>query len=194
MMSDDQQSIMNSLKDKGPEAWREYLRPFEEGAALKGLSMQVVFHHVAPVAKDQKNLAWAEVAVRAAEIEARYCSGVERENALLWAMNLRSWFICRMGSRSDHFVLDKSVILDWVIEGLKLPMQTAKAKSAALNEKLAGSESLSSPEERKRTADDLRELRRIKQRLNVAKVLADCGELASDPVINEWLKIRGQLP
>jgi len=192
-MQADQQSIMVSLMDKGPEAWREYLRPFEEGAPLTGLSMQVIFQYAARLANDQ-NLDWAEVAVRAAELEARNCTGSERENALLWAMNLRSRFICKMGTRSGHLVLDKSLILAWVMEGLKLPLQTANAKAAELKAKLAGIKVLSDPEERQRIGNDLRDLRRIKHRLNAAKVLADCGELPNDPILNEWLEIREQLP
>lgn len=195
-MHADQQSIMDSLRDKGPEAFREYLRRFEEGAPLSGsgLSMLVVFHYAAPLAEKQESIDWAEVAVRAAELEARNSTGVERENSLLWAMNLRSRFICKMGSRSDHFVLDKAVILAWVMECLTLPVQTALAKSAAVKQKLAGLKVLSNPEEKQRIADDLSELFRIKHRLNIAKVLVDCGELRSDPVLNEWLEIREQLP
>ena len=42
--------------------------------------------------------------------------------------------------------------------------------------------------------DDLRQLRRIKHRFDVVKVLADCGELPNDPILNEWLEILEQLP
>src|SRR5215469_2327003 len=98
-MQADQQSIMVSLMDKGPEDWREYLRPFEEGQPLTGLSMEVIFHYAAPLAKDQSTLDWGEVAIRAAELEALNSSGNGRENALLRAMRLRSSFIAKMGSR-----------------------------------------------------------------------------------------------
>src|SRR5215471_4334115 len=92
-MQADQQRIMDSLIDQGPEVWRAYLRRFEEGRPLTGLSMLVIFHYAAPLAKDQGSLDWAEVAVRAAELEALNCSGTKREDARLWAMQLRSWFI-----------------------------------------------------------------------------------------------------
>jgi len=89
-MKTDQQSIFNSLKDKEPEAWIAYLHRFENDPQLtSGLSMQVIFQHVAPLAKDRESLVWGEVAVRAAELEARDRSDVERENALLWAMRMR---------------------------------------------------------------------------------------------------------
>ena len=195
-MQSDQQSIFNSLKDKGPEAWRGYLHPFEDGKTIPGLSMLVIFHYVAPLAKEQGSLDWAEVAVRAVELEARMSSGIESENARFWAMRLRSWFIAKMGSRSNHFVLDKEVILNWVMEGLKLSVQSAKEKISSHAElrALAKKSSNTDTEDRQRLRDDLSELFRIKHRLSVVKVLADCGELPSDSPLYKWLEIREQLP
>jgi len=193
-MQNDQQSIMNSLKNEGPKAWRAYLDPFEDGNTTPGLSMLVIFHYVAPLAKKQGSLDWAEVAVRAAELEARRSGGIESENARFWAMQLRSWFIGKMGSRSNHFVLDKEVILNWVIEGLTLSLQTAKDKAASLGERLAASKHSANPEDKQRVLEDLRLLSRCKHRLNVVKVLSDSGELPNNPILNEWLAIREQLP
>jgi hypothetical protein len=193
-MQSDQQSIMNSLKDEGPKAWLAYLRPFEDGQPLTGLSMQVVFNYAAPLAKDQDSLDWAEVAIRAADLEAFNGSQTEREHAMLRAMRLRSWFIAKMGSRPKHRVLDKEVILHWVMEVLNISVQTAEEKAALIWKGVAIVQGSSSPENRQRVHDDLRQLRRIKNRLNVAKMLADCGELPNDPTLNEWLKIREQLP
>jgi hypothetical protein len=193
-MQADQQSIMVSLMDKGPEAWREYLRPFEEGQPLTGLSMLVIFQYAAPLAKDQDSLDWGEVAIRAAELEALNRSGTEREDALLRAMQLRSWFIAKMGSRPNHRVLDKEIILHWVMEGVDISVQTAKDKAALIWKDVARVKGSSNPEDRQRVHDDLRQLRRIKHRLNVVKVLADCGELPNDPILNEWLEVREQLP
>ena len=106
---------------------------------------------------------WAEVAVRAVELEASMSSGVESENARFWAMRLRSWFIAKMESRSNHFVLDKEVILNWVMEGLKLSVQSAKEKISSLAElrALAKKSSNTDTEDRQRLRDDLSELFRI---------------------------------
>jgi hypothetical protein len=190
----DQQSIMVSLMDKGPEAWCAYLRPFEEGQPLTGLNMQVIFHYAAPLATNQESLDWGEVAIRAAELEALNRSRTDREDALLRAMQLRSWFIAKMGSRPNHRVLDKEIILRWVMEGLDISVQTAKDKAALIWKDVARVKGSTNPEDRQRVHDDLRQLRRIKHRLNVVKVLADCGELPNDPILNEWLETREQLP
>lgn len=193
-MTTHQQTIMNSLKDKGPEVWLAYLRPFEEGQPLTGLHMQVIFHYTAPKAKEQDSLGWAEVAVRAAELEALNSNGPVRENAMVGAMRLRSWFIARMGSRASHYVLDKEIILRWAEEGLDLPIQTAEEKAAGIWRDSAGMKTSSNPDKRQCVHDDLRQLRRIKRRLGVVKVLADCGELPNDSILYDWLEIRGQLP
>jgi hypothetical protein len=102
-MQIDQQSVMKSLMNEGPEAWCGYLRPFEADEPLTGLSMLVIYPFAASRAKKQERLDWAEVAVRAAELEARHRSGIERESALLWAMQLRAWFISRKGVTSEPF-------------------------------------------------------------------------------------------
>jgi hypothetical protein len=193
-MQSDQQSIFNSLKDKGPEEWRAYLRPLEEGEPMTALSMLVVYPYAAGLAREQISLDWADVAVRAAELEARNQSGVEREDALLWAMQLRSWFISKMGSRSNHLILDKEVILSWTMDGVNLSVQTAQEKAASLGERLAALKNSSNPEDKQHVLEDLRLLRRLKHRLNVVKVLADCGELPSDSPLYKWLEIREQLP
>jgi len=84
---------------QGPQAWLAYLRSFEEAGPANGLSLKVIFHHAAPLARHQKSLEWAEVAIRAAELDSRRGSDTEREESLLKAMTLRSWFISQMGSR-----------------------------------------------------------------------------------------------
>jgi hypothetical protein len=193
----DQQTIFDSLKDKGPEAWLRHLQRFEEGEPISGLSTQVIFHHVAPMAKKLGSLEWAEVAVRAAELEARNGRGIDREEALLNAMNLRSWFIVRKGSRPGHLVLDTGIILSWVMDGLTLPMATAGEKGMALWENLARAKASPDSEAIRSVTKDLHDLRWIKHRLNVVKVLVSCGELpetSETSVLNEWLKILESLP
>ena len=194
-METDQQSIMNSLKDKGPEAWSAYLRRFEDNPQLKSdLSMLVIYGHSASLARNQCSLDWADIAVRAAELEALTSNEIGREDSRQRAMQLRSWFISKMGSRSDHLVLDKEIILRWVSEGLTLSVQAAREKAARIGEDLARVKDSSDPKVIQRVTEDLRQLRRIKHRLNVVKVLADRGELLSDPVLDEWLGTREELP
>src|SRR5215472_7087441 len=133
-METDQQSILNSLMDKGPEAFSAYLRRFEDDPQLRsGLSMLVIYGHSAYLAKKQSNQDWAEIAVRAAELEALTSTNeIGRQDSRWMAMQLRSWFISKMGSRSDHLVLDKEIVLRWVTEGLTLSVQAAREKAARI--------------------------------------------------------------
>jgi hypothetical protein len=82
------------------------------------------------------------------------------------------------------------------MEGLKLSVQSAKEKISSHAElrALAKKSSNTDTEDRQRLRDDLSELFRIKHRLSVVKVLADCGELPSDSPLYKWLEIREQLP
>lgn len=75
-----------------------------------------------------------------------------------------------------------------------MPAKSAQEKAKAFRENTARAKSSTNPEDIRRMTDDLHALRQIKHRLNVAKVLADCSELSDDPVMNEWLTIREQLP
>ena len=194
-MENDQQSIEVWLKDKGPEAWSAFLRRFEDDPQFRSVfSMLSIYNHSAGLAERECSLDWAEVAVRAAELKARNPYEIGRETARQRAMELRAWFISKMGSRSGHLVLDKETILRWVTEGLTLSVQAAREKAARIGERLARVKDSSDPKEMQGVADDLRQLRRIKHRLSVLKVLADCGELGSDPVLDGWLDIREQLP
>jgi hypothetical protein len=127
-------------------------------------------------------------------LEARNGNDIVREESLLNAMNLRSWFISKRGSRPGHFVLDKEIILRWVMDGLKLPMHTAQEKAKLLGENLARAKTSPNPEDLRQMGRELSQLRWIKHRLNTVKVLADCGELPSDSVLHEWLELRESLP
>ena len=190
----DQQTAFNTLKMQGPLAWLAYLRNFEETGRANGLSLQVIFHHAAPLAKHQRSLDWAEVAIRAAELDSNSGSDTEREESLLSAMTLRSWFISQMGSRPGHFVLDKETVIQWAMAALTLSICEVKDRAMSFWENLKRAKESSNSDALQQTAKDAHQLRWIKHRLNIIKVLVDCGELPSDSVLGEWLQLRESLP
>ena len=190
----DQQTVFNSLKMQGPEAWLAYLHSFEESGRANGLSSQVIFHHAAPLAKHQRSLEWAEVAIRAAELASHGGSDTEREESLLNAMTLRSWFISQMGSRPAHLVLDKEIVIKWAMAALTLSIREVNDKAMSFWENLKRAKESSNSDEMHQVAKDAHQLRWIKHRLNIIKVLADCGELPRDSVFGDWLQLRESLP
>ena len=189
----DQQSILDSLKTQSPEAWLAYLRRYEDRVDT-GLSMQVIFDYAVRLAKEHESLEWAEVAVRAAELAASQDCGVEREQDLQRAMRLRTWFISRMGSRTGHAVLDKAAVLHWAMDSLTLPIPTAREMAASFWADFAEAQTSPDPEDLRRMAKRLHQLRWLRHRLDVVKMLADSGELPSDSVFHEWLQLREALP
>jgi hypothetical protein len=193
-MPTDQESTLISLKDEGTNAWLEYLRLAKEDSSKRTLSMDVVFQYVAPRAKQQESLEWGEIAIRAMDLEAESSEGSARENSLLRGMELRSWFIARRGSVAGDVVLDKETILQWVEDGLCLTRQAVEEKAKSIWDDVAKVKTSQKPEEVQRIGDTLRQLSRIKHRLRVASVLADCGELPENSGLWEWLPIADQLP
>ena len=185
---------MNSLVNEEPEIWLGYLRLREQCEPAPDLNMQTVFHFAAPRAKEQRSLAWAEVAIRAAELEARSCTGIERDNALNWAMGLRSWFIARMGPQSSNIVLDKEIIISWIMDGLNISLSSVEKRASVFWENFAKAKESGDPSDLSRNNEDLHELRSLKRRLDIVKILSDSGHLEDNSTLTEWLKIREYLP
>src|SRR5580765_4772437 len=88
--------------EQGPQAWLAYLRRLEEGEPGLVPSTMLVLEIAAGLATRTNSVDWAEVALRAAALEAGHLNGVERDLICWRAMRLRATFISRMGSHSNH--------------------------------------------------------------------------------------------
>ena len=193
-MESEQLRIFISLEDKGPEEWDAYLRPIEAETASAGLSMQIAFDHAAKLARDHSSLEWAGIALRAADLEKKQSSPVVREWVDCKAMMLRAKLIAAMGSQSGHAILGKEDIVRWFTDDLDLSLNMARTKAMSIGSELREAIESGDKDAIERVAVGLRSLRRIKNRLNVLKLLAECGEIADEPLVNEWLGVCEQLP
>jgi hypothetical protein len=193
-MLSDQQRVFELLKNEGPAEWLAYISPFETSESQPPLSLLITFDHAALRAKREDSLEWANVAVRAAELNGLTSTGIAREQSRLNAMRMRSWAIAKAGSRAGDPTLDKEIVISWASEALTPPVETVRKKARELWGNLAKARSSKNPEDLQQVGSDLSKLRWIKHRLTVIKVLADCGELPADSTLNEWLKIREELP
>lgn len=189
--------------DEGPSRLDLYLRPFEGGAPVDHTGfmavqdgdavrsfpcsdMSIVFERAAYYAADENSLDWATIAVRAADLWAIDEDEWNRTTAMRDSMKLRTSFICSLGARSGHPVLDTAPILSWVNEGLTIPLDLARMKTMRWSRYVATEHGL--------TLAEIRELRDIKVRLHVLQKLADCGQVRVDPSLIDWLSIHKQLP
>jgi hypothetical protein len=143
----EQQAVFNSLVNQRPAAWLAYIHSYEDGESVSTLSMEVIFHHATQLAERHESLEWAEVAVRVAELDARRSKGAVNENCRQRAMGVRARFIAKMGSRPNHYILDKEILVRWVMESLKGLVQKAKLDAAAIREKLPPSDGAASRRE-----------------------------------------------
>ena len=200
-MQSEQQMILNSLEGKGPEVWKEYLEPFEQNNALVSeLSMLVIYERAAVRAKKECSLDWAEVAIRAMELNALHHAGsgqqnkIARNDAMSSAMQLRIWFISQIGSRTGDYVLDKERVQRWILDGLDISPRAAKEKVAWIQTELARMKGSHVLKAGSAMENAMSHLRRIKNRLRLAQVLIDCGEMPDDPTLQEWLAMSKQLP
>src|SRR5579884_1494183 len=112
MTEDQPQLSLQQMIDRGPQWLNEYLRLFEEGKPAAPPMIGIEAGAMSR-ARTESSLEWADIAVRAAALRSLENGGEHRDSALTKAMELRAWFIGRMGVRSGHPVLDRDVILRW---------------------------------------------------------------------------------
>lgn len=92
----DQQAEFDLLQGKGPKAWLAYLGQAERSGREPGVSLRIIWGHSARLAKELTSLEWAEVAVRAAELDADLTKGkpqadILHDDAVADGMALRTW-------------------------------------------------------------------------------------------------------
>lgn len=144
-------------------------------AQLAGFQSQSAPPHPA----EGSDLEWARVAVALFEEGLRQGVTTNIESATNRAMLLRVRMIGRYGNVSGDVVLDADIIRDWFYRDLRLSGEEAVMRGDRWREL---------------PLEQIRELRRIKNRLSIIQALAATrkGPLAND--LREWLSIRERLP
>jgi hypothetical protein len=192
----------------GAAAVRQYLREYEQGRRDPEITLTLIIEAAEAIASRDCNLEWAEVVVHAAEIGALEEDGKHRHAYLYRAMQLRTQFICQLGSQPEHPVLDSQNVVDWFLGELKFTPAEAKQMSVRwkddaftrqFGEELRSEKSSEAPHAKQsthlaETLNELLELRLLKFRLQVIRRLADCGELPQHEEITKWLQTARHLP
>lgn len=101
---------------------------------------------------------------------------------------LRAKLIAAMGSRLGHAILGKEIIVRWFTDDLDFSPDVARTKAMSIWSELREAKESGDKDEIERGVEGMRSLRRIKNRLNVLKLLSECGEMTNESVIDQWLK------
>ncbi|WP_199248336.1 hypothetical protein [[Phormidium] sp. ETS-05] len=128
------------------------------------------------------DIKWVEIATtiyeRLAAIADKAKSG-SGESLRISAMMLRAGMIDKFGVVYDHPVLDINIIFQWFRQNLKLSCEEVEKKAANW---------------RVLPVEEIRELRQLKNRLQVISAINDSNKFGLEPDIKAWLSLRKQLP
>lgn len=136
-------------------------------------------------ARENLDISFAEAAIAAySRIYALPEVSVESiENS---EMLLRAYMIKNLGPIAGHPVLDPNILVKWFHSRLVVSDEEAKAAIRRWAED-RGKIFLDE-------GDTVLTLRRIKSRLNVIRCIANLEAVQADPVLQDWLRIRTNLP
>ncbi|HIK09310.1 MAG TPA: hypothetical protein IGS52_03410 [Oscillatoriaceae cyanobacterium M33_DOE_052] len=128
------------------------------------------------------NIKWAEIATkiydRLAAIADKSKSG-SGESLRISSMMLRAGMIDKFGVVDHHPVLDINIILQWFRQNLNLSCEEVEKKAANW---------------RVLPVEEIRELRQLKNRLQVISAINDSNKFGLEPEIKAWLSLREKLP
>lgn len=125
------------------------------------------------------NLSWAEIATSVYDYLTDEVYSGTKESFITSFMLLRAAMIVEFGSVDDHFVLDSNQIIHWFFHRLTISLDevTQKAENG-----------------KRLNIEDIRELRRIKNRLNIIIALAESDKFTLNEELRAWLSLRNRLP
>lgn len=199
-------ALPDELVEQGPVRLKQYLTECEQGTR-QSASLDLILDVSEYRATSESSLDWAEIAIRAANLAAQ-ANPPRRHSYLYRAMLLRTIFIGRLGSQAGHTILDPAAVVAWFLSELRFSPEEARRRSERWKDPHFQQEFAAELERHnsdndgtgretpyiKDTLNDLLELQLIRYRLQLLRRLAECGELPSDPALNDWLQTSRHLP
>lgn len=124
-------------------------------------------------------LQWAEIALLVYEYLAEDLDRTSRDSFETSAMMFRALMVSQLGINFENPVLNPNLVEDWFFKRLPLSIEEAANKAANWPE---------------RPIEEIRQLRRIKNRLLVIKELRKEGYLKDNAELSKWIEISESLP
>jgi hypothetical protein len=125
------------------------------------------------------SLSWAEVATSVYEHLGNSASESAAELYRNSSMLLRTAMIAKLGSVPGNPVLDIDQVVNWFFNELKISPDEANKKATNW---------------RNCNIQEIRELRKIKNRLNIISVLIESDKLTPNQKLSTWLSLKSKLP
>lgn len=132
-------------------------------------------------AREERSLPWAHIALRVYAVLAERSPVGSMHSFMLSAMSLRAWMINELGAREGDTVLDPEIIFGWFQRVAVVPLEEAA--------RLVDTQDWSTL-----PIETLRELRSIKNALNVLSFLPETEGVRRHPELEGWLQLRSRLP
>lgn len=172
---------LDRLLSLGPAKLKSWLESSEADnkKAREGLNLLGLAQAAALRARTDLDLEWAEVSGMLYKKLASSACTQERDALLLDMMNLRAFFIKRMGTNRKSPILEFDDLATWFLGNLPVSLEEAKEKCGRLEQL---------------HIEDIRALRQVKNRLAAFKELEQFSWIDAYPEIKEWLAIRQKLP
>ncbi len=176
ILTQDVDSVLNWLKNL---ASGKSTAP--RGFNWHGLAEAAAFNarEGSPQEATKLNLKWAEVSVTAYEGLAAKTNPSMADSLMFSSMMLRANMISKLGAVPGHPVLDVDVIINWFEKNLTMSQDEVSKKAQNWQQC---------------QIEEIRELRKIKNYLQVISVLAKSDKVVLNPEIYSWLALREQLP
>ncbi|XXF77901.1 hypothetical protein P2318_33350 [Myxococcaceae bacterium GXIMD 01537] len=131
-------------------------------------------------ANEERSLAWARVALGVYSALAEKASGRDSTSLMSAAMNLRASMIREFGAQKANEVLDPEHIVAWFHRIAPLSIEEATRFCAQDLPTLP--------------IETIRQLRALKNALNVVDLIARPDLLLAHPELERWLQIKPRLP
>ncbi len=146
-----------------------------EGASSKA-------NQVSPVSSNEDKINWATIAVKIYAYMASTLHPLAADSYESSAMTLRAFMIGKYGNIPGHPLLDVGIVERWFFQHLPMTLVEAQNKCplplSVYKNQIA----------------TVRELRAIKNSLNVIKALNEDGYLLDSQELQQWVQLRDKLP